>query len=167
MPGLSLHIPQGHRIPLRLMGKPRHPGNALGNLALGISSCAQAAKIAFDVCGEHGDSGIAEDFRQTLQRHRLSGARSARNQPMTIGQTQRLTDRLTIEARTNENLLRVRHVVTQKLRYFFNSMAEPVEPSVQAAEIASPSQPLHSSSSQDCATAMGALPTHDRPNIYS
>jgi len=88
VPADALDIPQGHRIGLRLVIQPGHAGDALGNLALRRARRAQAAQVALDVRGEHCHPGIAELLGQSLQGDRLSGARGAGDQAVSVGQFQ-------------------------------------------------------------------------------
>ncbi|MCY1418051.1 hypothetical protein D9M71_335970 [compost metagenome] len=79
-------VPQGHRIGLGPVSQPGHGGDAFGHLALGIARGAQAAEVALDIRSEHRHAGIAEDFGQALQGHRLAGAGGPGDQAMAVGQ---------------------------------------------------------------------------------
>src|SRR5690606_18278666 len=76
MPALTMHVPQRHRVGLRLMIQPWHAGDTLGNLALRCTGGAQSGQITLDVSGEYRDAGIAETLHQTLQRNGLARAGS-------------------------------------------------------------------------------------------
>ncbi|MCY1410058.1 hypothetical protein D9M71_254210 [compost metagenome] len=104
MTGLTLYVPQRHRISLRLVVEPRHPGNPLGDLALGVARGAKAAQVTLDVGGEHRHAGIAESFGHSLQRHGFSGAGRARDQTVAIGQAHSLGNRLPFEVGADNEL---------------------------------------------------------------
>ena len=101
---LAMYVPQRHRVGLRLVIEPGHAGDALGDLALRCASSAQATQITFDISGEHRHPGVTEGLDQPLQGHRLAGAGGTGNKTVTVGQAQRLTNRLTITASTQYEL---------------------------------------------------------------
>ena len=78
--------------------------DALGDLALRCASSAQATQITFDISGEHRHPGVTEGLDQPLQGHRLAGAGGTGNKTVTVGQAQRLTNRLPITASTQYEL---------------------------------------------------------------
>ena len=86
------------------MVQPGHPGDALGNFALGGAGSAQTAKVTLDVGGEHRHSGIAEGFGQALQRDGFAGAGGTRNQTVAVRQAHCLGNRLTGEVGTDNEL---------------------------------------------------------------
>ncbi|MNY58639.1 hypothetical protein D3C86_1949990 [compost metagenome] len=86
------------------MVQPRHPRNALGDLALGLTGCAQAAQVAFDIRRKHRHAGVTERFGQALQGDGLAGAGGARHQAMTVCQTHGLGNRLSREVGTDNEL---------------------------------------------------------------
>jgi hypothetical protein len=104
MTGLTVNVPQGDRISLRLVIQPRHPGDPFGDLALGIASGAQAAQVTFDIGGEYRHASIAESFGHTLQGNGFAGARGPRNQTVTVGQAHGLGDRLPREIGADNEL---------------------------------------------------------------
>ncbi len=115
MPGFAMNIPQGHRIRLRCVVKPRHAGDAFGDLALWIAGGAEAAQITLDVGGEHRDTGVAERFGQALQGDRLAGAGGAGDQAVAVRQAHRLGSLLAGRIGADYELRGVRHFVTQWL----------------------------------------------------
>ncbi|MCY1548818.1 hypothetical protein D9M68_849520 [compost metagenome] len=92
------------------MVQPRHAGDALGYLALRRTGGAKAAEIALHIRGEHRHAGIAERLDQTLQGDRFAGTGSARHQTVSIGQAQRLANRLTGKVSTKNKLVSYRHL---------------------------------------------------------
>src|SRR5438552_4164853 len=94
MTGLAVDIPQGHRISLRFVVEPRHPGNALGNLALRVAGRTEAAEIALDVSGKHRHASVAERLGQTLQGDGFTSTGSAGNQPVAVRQAHGLSNLL-------------------------------------------------------------------------
>ena len=104
MTGLTLYVPQRYRISLRRVLEPRHPGNPLGELALGIAGSAQAAQVAFDIGGKYCYSGVTEGFGKTLQGDGLACPGGARDQTVTIGQAHGLGDRLPRRIGTDKEL---------------------------------------------------------------
>lgn len=105
-----MHIPQGHRVGLWLVIQPGHAGNTLGDLALRRTGGAEATQVTFDIGREYRHTGIAESLDQTLQGHRFAGTGCARDQPVTVGQAQRLPHRLPITASTQYKLRNQRHL---------------------------------------------------------
>lgn len=107
-----MDIPQRDRISLRCVIKEGHARNALGDLALGVRRRAQATQVTLDISGEHRHPRIAEGFGQTLQCDGFAGAGGAGDQPVTVGQTHGLGNRLAREVCADKELRGIRHFVT-------------------------------------------------------
>jgi hypothetical protein len=104
MTGLTVNIPQGYRIRLRLMVQPGHAGDPLRDLALRVTGGAQTAQVTFDVRREHRHACIAERFGQALQRDGFTGPGSARYQTVTVRQAHGLGDWLAREVSADNEL---------------------------------------------------------------
>src|SRR3990167_604658 len=108
---LAVHIPQGYRVGHRLMIEPGHAGDSLGHFALRRASSPQTTQIPLHICGKHRHAGIAEGFDQALQGHSFASARGAGNQPMPVGQTQRLSHRQPLKIGPHNKLIGLHHLV--------------------------------------------------------
>ena len=85
---LAHHVPEHGRIGFVLVALEAHLLDALLDERLGLADGRDAAKVALDVGGEHGDAGIREAFGQHLQRDRLAGAGRAGDEAVAVGEPQ-------------------------------------------------------------------------------
>ncbi|CAI8700486.1 hypothetical protein EMIT0347P_100029 [Pseudomonas sp. IT-347P] len=115
MTGLTVDIPQGHRIRLRLVVEPRHPGDTFGHFALRVAGSAEATQITLDVSGKYRDPGVTERLGQTLQSHGFTGTGGASDQSVAVRQAHGLSNLLPCEISADYELRGVRHFVTQWL----------------------------------------------------
>ena len=104
MTGLTVNVPQGHRIRLWRVVQPGHPGDPLGDFALWVAGGAQTTQVTLDIGGEHRHAGIAECFGHPLQGDRFARPGSARDQAMTVRQSHGLGNRLPGKVGTDNEL---------------------------------------------------------------
>ncbi|CAI8745797.1 hypothetical protein EMIT0P395_140019 [Pseudomonas sp. IT-P395] len=115
MTGLTVDIPQGHRIRLRLVVEPWHPGDTLGHFALRVAGRTETTQIALDVSGKYRDPGVTERLGQTLQGDGFTGTGGASDQSVAVRQAHGLSNLLACEIGADYELRGVRHFVTQWL----------------------------------------------------
>src|SRR5690606_14929281 len=99
---LGVEVPEdGGEGLLLVIGQP-DVGRALVEEVLWFALGGNAREVALDVGGKNRHARSRESFREHLQRHRLSGARGAGDQPVPVGKLE--FEELRLAAFANEDL---------------------------------------------------------------